>query len=74
MTRQEINGSGAGLFLTADELLIVCNALNEVCNGLDIAEFATRIGAKREEAARLLESIGRLYDSVVEHREEATSK
>jgi hypothetical protein len=48
----------AVLELSHDELLIMNNALNEVCNGLDLPEFATRIGAQRDEARWLLREIG----------------
>ena len=37
--------------LTADELGIINNALNEVCNGIDLeGEFDTRMGCTVEEA------------------------
>ena len=55
---------GAQVKLTADELLIIGNALNEICNGLDISEFATRIGAERSEAMRLLKAIQSAHDQV----------
>lgn len=42
-----------------DELLIVNAALNEVCNGIAMFEFETRIGADRERVAALLKEIGR---------------
>jgi hypothetical protein len=74
MIEKDVADGGAGVFLTADELLILSNALNEVCNGLDIPEFATRIGAEREDALRLLKSIGNLYDQVVDHPAGTTSK
>ena len=47
------------LKLTRDELLLLNNALNEVCNGvyIDDAEFSTRLGASRNDARRLLERI-----------------
>ena len=50
------------LELTVDELRIVNNALNEVCNGVDFsdAEFATRLGASREEARALLQRVNQL--------------
>ena len=44
--------------LTADELVTIANALDEVSNGIreldDDDEFAARIGASRDEARRLL--------------------
>lgn len=50
------------LELTADELRLVNNALNEVCHGLDFgdAEFVTRLGAPREEAQALLQRVSQL--------------
>lgn len=47
-----------------DELLIVNAALNEVCNGIDLFEFETRIGATREQVMGLLEQIGTLLDKI----------
>jgi hypothetical protein len=43
------------------ELVLINNALNEVCNGVDIAdeEFGTRLGGSREEVRALLLRIGR---------------
>lgn len=52
--------------LDEDELLILNNALNEVCNGVDIDdfEFSARIGVDREEARALLRRVGGLYDEL----------
>ena len=52
------DASGITILLSDEELLIVNNALNEICNGIDVPEFATRIGVERSEAERLLEQIG----------------
>jgi len=51
------------LVLDENELLIVNNALNEVCNGIDIDdfEFSARIGTDREEARALLGRVSGLY-------------
>jgi len=44
--------------LTRDELGIINNALNEVCNGVDLdGEFDTRMGCTVEEARDLLAKI-----------------
>ncbi len=46
--------------LTRDELMIINNALNEVCHGVDLdhdGEFASRVGATRSEAQTLLAHI-----------------
>lgn len=47
----------ATIELSAEELVLVVNALNEVCNGLDISEFATRLGGSREAAEQLLSEV-----------------
>jgi hypothetical protein len=50
--------SGATVTLTARQLVTIANALNEVRNGVrelgDDNEFATRIGASRDEVRQLL--------------------
>ena len=50
--------------LSQDELLIVNAALNEICNGIEVFEFETRIGADRERVAALLKEIGSLLDKM----------
>lgn len=50
--------------LTTDELLIINNALNEVCNGIHLeGEFDTRMGTSVEEARTLLAKIHALLTS-----------
>jgi len=44
--------------LTKDELGIINNALNEVCNGIDLeGEFETRMGCTVEEARAVLAKV-----------------
>ncbi len=43
--------------LSREELEIVNNALNEVCHGLDIEEFSTRMGATKAEVLKLLHRV-----------------
>jgi hypothetical protein len=45
---------------TAGELVLLNNALNEVCNGitLDDDEFQTRLGVDRKTARKLLAKLG----------------
>ena len=45
--------------LSTSELVLLNNALNEVCNGIDIpdSEFATRLGVDRKAARQLLEKV-----------------
>jgi hypothetical protein len=50
------------LELSKDELTILSNAVNEICNGpgaIDEEQFHTRIGASRQKAEALLEALGR---------------
>jgi hypothetical protein len=45
------------LQVSASELLIANNALNEICNGIDIPEFEARIGAPVDDARNLLSEV-----------------
>jgi hypothetical protein len=40
--------------LSREEVVIISNALNEVCNALDLDEFYTRIGADLVDVKNLL--------------------
>lgn len=64
MEIQNVEMGKATVTLSADELLIVNNAINEICNALDVAEFSTRIGASVDEARSLLRQVGELCDRV----------
>jgi hypothetical protein len=46
------------------ELILINNALNEVCNGVNIEEweFPIRLGASRDEAQALLQKIHALLE------------
>jgi hypothetical protein len=59
-------GNGAALVeLTSAEIITISNALNEVCNGIQLeGEFDTRIGCTVEDARSLLAEINRLGDSL----------
>lgn len=61
-----VRGGTVDLSLDEAELLILNNALNEVCNGIDIDdfEFPARIGAEREEARTLLQRLRSLYEEL----------
>ena len=50
--------------LSIDEIYIIYNALNEICNIVDIPEFEVRIGYPEETVANLQEKIGIIYDSL----------
>ncbi|MET4391057.1 hypothetical protein ABIB73_006844 [Bradyrhizobium sp. F1.4.3] len=57
-----INEEGADLRVTRDELHMLNNALNEVCNGVHIHEdaFQTRLAFERSDLRALLAQIGGL--------------
>ena len=56
----------ARVVIGEDDLGLLNNALNEVCNGVDIAEgeFATRLGADRDDARALLAEVSELLDAL----------
>ena len=57
----------ASLTLSKDELILLNNALNEVCNGIHLdhdGEFRTRLGTTRDRAKATLREIGQLIDSL----------
>ncbi len=64
MKIQQVLKDGIVIQFAEDELLILNNALNEVCNGLDLWEFATRMGASREKVLALLQQISQSLASV----------
>jgi hypothetical protein len=53
----QTTGTTITLTFTIQELETVNNALNEICNGIDVPGFETRIGATREDVQALLGSI-----------------
>ena len=59
MTNKKQNTPSTLPTFTHDELVIINNALNEVCNGLpfDDDEFQTRLGYSRAVAQNLLKKI-----------------
>lgn len=59
MKIREIKSDNFTIYLSHDELLLLNNAVNEVCNGIEAREFSTRIGSSREEALAILSEIGR---------------
>ena len=69
MKIQHIEANRALVRLSNDELLILNNALNEVCHGLDLVEFSTRIGAELEDVQELLSQIGKVIDTMERHAE-----
>jgi len=62
MKVMEIDRDKATIVFTQAELVILNNALNEVCNGIDVPEFATRLGAELSEVRQLLHEVNHLLD------------
>jgi hypothetical protein len=60
----DTNVERSNIKIGRDELLIVNAALNEVCNGIEVFEFETRIGANRERVSALLKEISLLLDKM----------
>lgn len=58
----KINKDKITLELSKDELGVLSNALNEVCNGIEVWEFDTRIGMSIEKARNILESLTSIYN------------
>jgi len=52
------------LILTIDEILIINNALNEVCHALTLPDFSVRMGADRPEVLDLLTQINSLIKNM----------
>jgi len=56
-----VANSTALVELNSDEIRILNNALNEVCNGINLkGEFDTRMGCTVEEARQLLAEVNSL--------------
>jgi len=58
------------LDLSRNELILLNNTLNEVCNGLDLPDFATRLGAQRGELEALFRQIKEALEGMVKRKDE----
>lgn len=47
-----------------EELLLLNAALNEVCNGIDVLEFETRIGASKRKVKEIMGGIQSVIDQI----------
>lgn len=59
-----LKGRSAVVILNESELLVLNAALNEICNGIDVQEFDSRIGSSKESVADLLGEIGGILDQI----------
>lgn len=62
------NLTSADIKISIDELLTIHQSLNEVCNGIDLFEFQTRIGVSREEVACLMKIINQIIDKIEKNK------
>jgi hypothetical protein len=64
MTAKRQPKQPAPVSFTTDELVIINNALNEVCNGVDFEddEFRTRLGFPREQIQAVLRKVSDLLE------------
>jgi hypothetical protein len=64
MQLEEKENKDAIVRLNHQELVMLNNALNEVCNGLDLDEFSIRMGAEIEEVEALLKEVGSIINTI----------
>jgi hypothetical protein len=65
MKIKAIGSGSAQVELTGSEITIINNALNEVCNGIQLeGEFDTRMGCSVEDARNLLAQVHNLGTSL----------
>ena len=64
MELKDMNNKAALLEISLAELLVLNNALNEVCNGLDQFEFEARMGASNMEVSQLLAKVSSIINSI----------
>jgi hypothetical protein len=69
----EIRDHDFDVQLSYDELLIINNALNEVCNGIEVPEFHARMGASLDDVQRVLETLGNIIERAERARREGKS-
>lgn len=60
MIGKKNNDNEFSLSVSTDELLVLHNCLNEICNGIEVFEFQTRVGADREYVNNLKSIIANL--------------
>jgi hypothetical protein len=56
--------------LSHNELILINNALNEVCHGLEIPDFTTRLGAEWKELEALRGQVQRALEAMAKRPDE----
>jgi len=70
MQVRESNPSHIVLELDRNELILLNNALNEVCHGLDLPDFATRLGAGWDELEALRRQVNAALEKMAKRPDE----
>lgn len=70
MQVRESDPSHTVLELNRNELILLNNALNEVCHGLDLPDFATRLGAGWDELEALRRQINAALEKMAKRPDE----
>ena len=60
------NSNSAEVQLSIDDLITIHQSLNEVCNGIHLFEFQTRIGVSKEEVSHLMTTISQIINKIDE--------
>jgi hypothetical protein len=56
----DFSNTEANIILDKNELIVINAALNEICNGIELFEFETRIGADKDYVLTLLNLVNKL--------------
>jgi hypothetical protein len=70
MQIRQSDNSHIVLGLTHNELILVNNALNEVCHGIDLPQFSMRLGASWEELEALRREINTALEGMTKPKDE----
>jgi hypothetical protein len=50
--------------LTKDQILMIKNCLGEICFGIDLAEFQTRVGYTRDEVGEFVKQLKQITNNL----------
>jgi hypothetical protein len=70
MQVRESDSSHIILDLSRNELILLNNSLNEVCHGLDLPDFSTRLGAGWDELEALRRQINAALETMTKRPDE----
>ncbi len=70
MQLRESDDAHVVLELTHNELIVLNNALDEVCHGIDLPDFSTRLGVQRDEIEALLRQISDVLQGMAKQKDD----